>query len=191
MGFTYLNGKNWLDVTREERLFCAYLYWDIKGKEKDFVLWLNRQKTELKLNINDTWEAGYEVCFYRDLLKLNRKQVWGSGYPQKRTFDLCLFSKDTIVIVEAKVQQRFSKAQIDDIQQDIVTFIPKLKKEEHIEGLNVHVVLLASSWYLESTHKRVNLPSDFLRISWKQIHEKYERELYKKADDIYHLERTR
>ena len=189
MGFTYLDGNGWLDVTREERLFCSYLYWDIKDNEKDFILWLNK-KTRLNLDANVPWEVGFEVCFYRDLLKLHRKSVRISVYPPKRTFDLCLFSENAMVIIEAKVQQRFNKIQIEDIKQDIETFIPKLKKDKYINDLQVHIVLLASSWYLESKHKRVNLPSNFPMISWKQIHEKYKRDPYKKADDIYLLERT-
>ena len=35
MGFSYLQNKSWLEITREERLYCAFLYWDIKDKEKD------------------------------------------------------------------------------------------------------------------------------------------------------------
>jgi len=189
MGFAYLDGENWLNVTREERLFCSYLYWDIASNEKDFITWLNTN-TKLQLDVDSNWEIGYEVCFYRDLLKLKGKPVRGSGYPPKRTFDLCLFSEDTIVVIEAKVQQRFSKTQIDDIQQDIGTFIPKLKKEKYIKDISEHVVLLASSWYLNNLpkHGHVKLPSDFIQISWRQIHELYKRKLYIQADDIYRRE---
>lgn len=52
MGFTCLDGENWLNVTREERLFCPYLYWDIKGKEKDFVRWLN-ENSDLDLRLRE------------------------------------------------------------------------------------------------------------------------------------------
>jgi len=64
MGFSYLEGKNWLDVTREERLFCLYLYWDIRGGERGFVSWLNGN-ADLGLGVDDDWQVGFEVCFYR------------------------------------------------------------------------------------------------------------------------------
>jgi len=103
MGFIYLDGKNWIDVTREERLFCSYLYWDIKKSVKDFVSWLSTI-SGLALRFDDTWEVGYEVCFYRDLQKFRRKPLDLTRYSRKRTFDICLFSESTIVIIEAKVQ---------------------------------------------------------------------------------------
>jgi len=41
MGLSYLKNKNWSEITREERYFCAELYFAIKGNETDFVKWLN------------------------------------------------------------------------------------------------------------------------------------------------------
>ncbi len=54
MGFTYLSNRNWGDITREERFFCMHLYWDVKGREKEFVRWLNNK--QIKLNVEDEWE---------------------------------------------------------------------------------------------------------------------------------------
>jgi len=88
MGYSYLNGKNWLKVTREERLFCSYLYHDIIGVEKEFVVWLNAQPDDKTLNLppQDDWEIGYEVCFYRDFLRVIKgESVNDSKYSPKRT----------------------------------------------------------------------------------------------------------
>jgi hypothetical protein len=64
----YLESKSWKDITREERFFCSHLYHTIINREKESVGWLNNNTT-LKLNPNSNWEVGYEVCFYRDLIK--------------------------------------------------------------------------------------------------------------------------
>jgi hypothetical protein len=86
------------------------------------------------------WEVGYEVCFYRDILKL-----YGHGVKEKmedliakigpnavnlikRTFDLVLFSSDTIVIIEAKsaeglTTEQFKEFKIDEVVFKIIKFI--------------------------------------------------------------------
>ena len=44
MKFDYLNNNSWSDISREERLFCAHLYWRIRGDVMKFVEWLNDVK---------------------------------------------------------------------------------------------------------------------------------------------------
>ena len=43
MGFEYLKNKTWLEITREERLFSAYLFFLIKENEGKFIFWLNQK----------------------------------------------------------------------------------------------------------------------------------------------------
>lgn len=84
-------GKPWLEITREERYFCAELFFEIRNDPKRFINFLNKNKI-LEFNPDQDWEIGYEVCFYRDLLYSDRKRVRKyEKYPTKRTFDLCLF----------------------------------------------------------------------------------------------------
>jgi hypothetical protein len=185
MGFSYLQGKSWLDITREERLFCAFLYWDIRSREKDFVAWLNKNHG-LQLDEEAQWEVGYEVCFYRDLLKSKGKSIINKQYSSKRTFDLCLFSESTIVVIEAKVQQGFEKSQIDDFKKDKDALMD-------ITGNAVQVkfLALASSQYFDNYMKYGKGEKDLLdmfhaRISWAQIYDSYNRrDLYQRADSIY------
>ena len=182
MGFSYLNGKNWLDITREERLFCSYLYWDISGTERDFITWLNTN-TKLRLNTDSNWEVGYEVCFYRDLLKLKGKPLRGSGYSQKRTFDLCLFSEDAIVIIEAKVQQMFDESQVKVFEND-------RHDVKRITGKNIEVlvVALASSKYFDNydIYGKHNILAKFdARITWEEMYDLYKNEIYLKAKGKY------
>ena len=116
MGFAYLGGMRWSQISREERLFCAHLYHDIRSThcEKDFVRWLATPETGKKVWTQDSardgllqdqeWEIGYEVCFYRDLIHSLRSSpefskyagINPDEYPRKRTFDLCLFSPNAL-----------------------------------------------------------------------------------------------
>lgn len=184
MGFTYLDGKDWIEVTREERLFCSYLYWDIKGKEHRFIEWLNIN-SELRLKSEDTWEVGYEVCFYRDLQKFKGKPLDLTRFSGKRTFDLCLFSESTIIIIEAKVQQMFKESDIQEFQKDR-TNIPELTGKD----LNIHIIALASSRYYENYSKygKKNIlsePNFDTLISWKQMGELYRKNIYFEAEKKY------
>ena len=70
MGFDYLKGLYWRDVTRDERYFCAELFFEIKKDVPAFVKWLQQNKV-VDINANELqaqWEIGYEVCFYRDYI---------------------------------------------------------------------------------------------------------------------------
>src|SRR5882672_11412807 len=101
MGFTYLGGNNWSDITREERFFCAELYIKIKNSENAFVRWLNAQE-KISISGEDCeteWETAFEVCFYRDFPHKFRPEI-PDKYSPKRTFDLCLFSEKNIIIIE-------------------------------------------------------------------------------------------
>lgn len=184
MGFTYLDGKNWLNVTREERLFCSYLYWDIKGREKDFVRWLN-ENSDLDLRFEDNWEVGYEVCFYRDLQKQRGEPLDLTKYSKKRTFDLCLFSESTIVIIEAKVQQMFKESEVREFQRDRIN-VPAITSKK----LNVFVIALASSKYYKNyskygRHDILSKPNFDALVTWKQMSELYPGEIYLEADRKY------
>ena len=47
MGFSYLDGKNWRDVTRDERTYCAELFFVVKQDVHQFVKWLNEGSVAL------------------------------------------------------------------------------------------------------------------------------------------------
>lgn len=118
-GFDYLGDKYWEDLTREERWFCQQLYQVVRGRESKFVAALQaacRWRDDTPSVVADQeWRIGYEVCFYRDLLWGSRKRVNETGLSNKRTFDLCLFSSTTIIIIEAKVEQLFDPTDLAPI----------------------------------------------------------------------------
>ena len=183
MGFSYLQDKNWLEITREERLYCAFLYWDIKDREKDFISWLDINH-DLQLDCDAEWEIGYEVCFYRDLLKSRGESVNPTQYSSKRTFDLCLFSEEAMVIIEAKVQQMFKESQIRTFQKDRDD-IPKIAGKK----IDTKIIALASSKYYENYEKfgQNDMLTNFdACVSWTEIYDLYnQRDIYKQANDIY------
>lgn len=160
----------WSSITREERFFCSHLYHSILSREGIFIKWLN-EKTKLNLNENASWEISYEVCFYRDFLKSKDNSVKtykrsnGDLYSQKRTFDLCLFSKDEFVIIEAKVQQGFSLKQIKEIDQD-EELVKELLKNFNHSIKKVKTVLLYSYQYSPKEPEIKKFP----KITWKDLH---------------------
>jgi hypothetical protein len=194
MGFSYLGGKNWSEITRDERTFCAYLFHAFKDEPQELINAFQQHSFQIDGFTNDLsisgkkWELGYEVCFYRDLLlnfgiKIKEEasllEKWGIIKPSKlikRTFDLCLFSEDEIIIIEAKGAEGLTSTQFIDFQKDfreniktLDAFGKSLVKEDSggayiqkiFQGLKdekdptinipkVKLIVLASSHYLDS-----------------------------------------
>ncbi|MGD8305983.1 MAG: hypothetical protein PVF17_04960 [Ignavibacteria bacterium] len=183
MGFKYLNGKSWSQITREERYFCSHLYHFLIGKEKEFIAWLNDQ-LGTQFNSDQEWEISYEVCFYRDYYKLYEKEL--PKELRKRTFDLVLFSDTEIIIIEAKVQQPFKKAQIKNLKSDIKR-LGKLLKEH---GVKIKPLLLCSKKYYDNFNKKhknkeKTFLSGFKHITWQQLFVKFEKEIFLLAEKLY------
>jgi len=219
MGINYLNNKSWNEITREERVFCSYLYHSILSLRdiKEFITKLNgidspiaSFKNKLNLSIETPWEVGFEVCFYRDLLfaigpslrKVNAQA--NLHFSEKRTFDLCLFSNDELVIIEAKAYQGLSLKQNDDFKKDkeqIKKLFRYLKEAGFTNEMpKVKLLILASSKYFSSKSfvaekgigKRFtddNANNDYLcgLISWQQISDQIfpGDPIFKRADDVY------
>ena len=171
MGWSYLNGKKWAEVTRDERYFCQQLFATVQRRGvREFVELLNRI-TGLSLAVEAEWELGYEVCFYRDLWQL--RGCKGALHSPKRTFDLCLFSHRQIVIIEAKAQQGFDK----DLAQ-LLIFSEDKKHVVELTGVDsVLLVGLASSQHIEGSSTRsFGSHFDGSLMSWKQLADHYRNE---------------
>lgn len=202
---SYLNNSTWLDITREERLYCAHLYWMLQEKEKrtNFIQLINKVSTKqsksdtkkklLKLDSRKHWEIGYEVCFYRDYYHRFKESIKGTAVREmlqnkkliKRTFDLCLFSEKDVVIIEAKVQQPFKRRQVDEIKPD------KERVGQVLKDVNVHTLALASSCYIERHNAKYDGKDNFFNcfdayISWLDLHNVFNgNKIFKRADNIY------
>jgi hypothetical protein len=185
MGWKYLGGKTWAEVTRDERFFCQHLYSLIREDVPGFVRKLN-ELAALNLPDEEEWEVGFEVCFYRDhrFMCAEDKHVWHGNtdmYSSKRTFDLCLFSHDHIVIIEAKAAQGFELKQIGEFMNDLAWVkeaVAVVKGDGAAAGhiVDVYVVALASKKYLDKLDwGKINRESTFSgeAISWAALAEHY------------------
>ncbi len=194
-GPEYLDGCTWSQITREERFFCLKLYEYIEKKKPGKFLealiasapeskfrWING-KSKLA-NPNQNWDVGYEVCFYRDMgFKKNDGE---KIYSPKRTFDLCFFGEDNIIILEAKAQQSFDTDQLKHFGRD---------KEAMLESLNLNLkwsqdqILLfglISSHYSPSPSTQKYFDALF---TWEDIAKMdgspLRRKIFRRADKIY------
>ena len=175
----------WLDVSREERLFCAHLYEFLRknGNCVKFLDSLDVASKEVEVSQDalreDNYEVGYEVCFYRDLSRAHYKRELvskGGEFPPKRTFDFCLFGEKHIVIVEAKAHSRFNSKQLEWLGCEKKK-IKRLFKKLGVESQDVEIVIvcLASSKLFCGEHpqqekhtQKVKDHCDFL-TTWKSL----------------------
>ena len=214
------NDKSGNDISREERLFCSHLYHGILSlpDKKTFITKLNSLKSPVegftnKLNLSayTNWEVGFEVCFFRDLILAHEESVGemkknGRGdFSGKRTFDLCLFSDEELVIIEAKAHEGLTSEQCSVFQYDKKKIEELYDALENLKGVdsrpeNIKLVILAPSYYFNSPSfnskrgvgKKIindNKDNSYLSafISWKQISESIfpGDSIFKNADEIY------
>ena len=176
MGFTYFNDKRWSQITRDERFFCQRLYELIrKDSPERFISYLH-DKRGLDIPMEGEWEVGYEVCFYRDLWQhRGRKDLL---FSPKRTFDLCLFGENAIVIIEAKAATGF------DPNQNAV-FAKDTDEVMRLTGVDtVRLMGLCSSKY--TPDDAISAVFNGPIITWREMATRYgDDEVLLRADDVY------
>jgi hypothetical protein len=193
----YFADQTWSDITREERLFCAELFFQYRDDAKKLIAYLKSIKTITCLDdidLKSEWELGYEVCFYRDLLHYYNKKtginkVSIKDYYQKRTFDLCLFSDRKIIVIEAKVQQGFDTKQIEYFNNDS-KLIPNLFNNiGHTKPLIFFLGLASSKYFINAQKYGNGIPELFKAnyISWIDFYNSAipRTNIFKKADNLY------
>ena len=183
MPVAYLKNQPWSRWSREERLFCAVLFEYARRDPTEFAHWLVAAAS-LQVESSDVWDVGFEVCFYRDYLWQTNRFARAEGFPIKRTFDLCLFSERSIIIVEAKVCEPFDADQNRDLAKDKEL----IQRVVDLDGLQVRTVALASSSYFANA-KEYGWPDTLTvfdgRITWEQVAKKYPDALLAQADIMY------
>lgn len=181
MSISYLAGRPWSGISREERFYCARLFERASSKPAEFAAWI-ASTSGLHLPAEGGWDIGFEVCFYRDIM-VSRGRSATDHFPIKRTFDLCLFHEHTILIVEAKVCERFKSKQMRDIASDF-----DLVPEAVGRDINVQCLALASSRYFgnHARHGNQRMLSLFHgRITWAQVGAFFDDPLLLRADQLY------
>lgn len=174
-GFSYLGGKTWNQITRDERTFCADLYMVLQNKDKlrSFTDWLIKQCDLGSMDTENEIEIGFEVTFLRDVLfeyELSvgqkvpgKKRIKG---PLKRTLDLAIFLPNDIIIIEAKAAESLTTKQMKDFEKDessIRALMNALKRESP----NVHLVGLVSPEYTPSKETLNRFKNRI--FTWQQI----------------------
>lgn len=175
MGFEYLGNKNWSDVTRDERTFCADLYITLKDTEKlrTFTNWLCEQCNITKVDTSKDIEIGFEVTFLRDVLfdfelaegenVADKERIKGA---LKRTLDLAIFLPNDIIIIEAKAAESLITKQMEDFNKD-QDAINALLKAIGRKSPHVHLVGLVSSEYRPKPETKQNFKNRI--ITWNDI----------------------
>jgi len=175
---SYLQNKTWNEeISRTEALFCAELFFLLKEKDNLLKFIKNFQIKQ------GNYDVGYEVSFYRDILKVKEfaDKIKGK-YSLHRTFDLTLFSENDIYIIEAKAHDGFNNEQLDNFikdKKDILKILEEINSKTKIE---IHLLALISSNYrlkIETKNKFDSI------ITWKEVYELFGNEMFNRADEIY------
>ena len=164
-------------------MYCAVLYKYAREEPTRFAKWVE-QEAGLNLPESDEWDLGFEVCFYRDYLWQLNRSARQEGFSEKRTFDLCLFSEQSFVIIEAKVCEPFTSGQNEDFQRDRDDLRRVLRKPD----LNVKIVALASSRYFANVAefgKPDTLSVFDGKLTWISLSRLYTEPLLARADASY------
>ncbi len=191
MGIDYLKNNSWSQITREERYFCAHLFFLIRNDLRKFLEWFKTNHYN-DMDLDKSWEIGYEVCFYRDYVnhfKPEGKSIRKTEFPQKRTFDLALFANDELIIFEAKVHEDFDTKQVNSIIDDKgpLTSTKSIRKLLN-QNISIKTLVIASESYFKHS---ATFRSEWLRpeiidgkISWKDLADFYQDEVLYRAEAV-------
>lgn len=184
MAIDYLRNRPWTDWTREERFFCAALYQHAAQDPAALAAWVI-ETAGLRISTAGTWDLGFEVCLYRDFLWQQGKSARGLRFPAKRTFDLCLFGEGDMIVIEAKVCDKFSKKQAFDFKKEK----ERIGRIDEVKHLGIHLVALASQSYFDNA-KQFGDPETLRvfsgRVTWADIFRLYQDPLFEQAEHLYH-----
>lgn len=190
---SWLCGKTWGQVTREERYFCAELFFvireDIRKDNHRFVQFLNRENHWKKAHRpipKMNWDPAYEVCFYRDIARhyysIGKDKPKGD-FSQKRTFDLALFSNEAIILIEAKAHQGYTTDQLGWLDCDYKNVRKWVKVREEM----IFRVGLISSKYRPvcDTQKHFDLIITWSGLACLYGDDARAKQIFSRADEIY------
>jgi hypothetical protein len=175
-GLSWLKGKSWSEVTRDERTFCAELYFLARADVPKFIGYLNDTRGA-DLDMSANWEIAFEAKLYRDERHFHRRGK-DKNHPDHRAFDLALFSNDDILIIEAKAQQGFDNEQLDEFQKDV-------DRVKHLTGVGrARLSPLVSSRYSPKKETKAQFTGPYL--TWEALASFYDHNpVLRRADEVY------
>jgi len=181
MGFKYLKGDCWKDISRDERRFCIDLLWQLKKNdtEKEFVKWILEKPKLKNIDFGD-FEIAIEVCYYRDLIfqyERKKKKRFANKEAIKgfltRTFDICIFLPKDIIIIEAKAAEGLTRKQMAEFNKDKEAVNICHENLKLLPPPEVHFVGLFSEEYYPHALKLNESQAELFHfdeiISWDQI----------------------
>ena len=188
----WLDGEQWVEITREERHFCADLYLEIRDRPSEFVqlidVYGHKENPEIALDENLDWEVAYEMAYYRDLIYAEKADADEREGSKSRKFDLALVSDEQLIIVEAKAQQGFTTDDKETYEENL----QQISDSRVDQGVDVFLVALCSSRWFNSERRKIQIEevADYV-ITWKDLAEKLtfasdkSRKSFCLADDVY------
>ncbi len=180
MGLPYFNDKSWSDITRDERTFCADLYYHLKqtNNVRKFTKALLKKVKIDNIDLSGEIEMAFEVAYYRDVIFnseygdgenitrfANKRSIQGL---LKRTFDLCIFLPNDIIIIEAKAAESLTNKQMTEFIYDKKS-IKALHRDLGLNEVNVHLIGLVSGEYKYSPATEEIFKKKI--ITWENIEE--------------------
>lgn len=172
----YLDSKSWNELTREERYFCAELFFEVRNNPEPFLKLIDKDSSS-------KFEVAYEVCFYRDYSTHFEESIKESNFSQKRTFDLALLSDKELIIVEAKSHGGFDNKQLTVFKKDFED-IKSIIKRKGFTPPDIYYIGIHSSKYSPKESTR-----NFFHklITWNELKSKYKssESVFLRADEIY------
>ena len=169
--------KQLSDLTRTEVFFTSSLHHAHKDNPRVIAELLSK-KLRLPSSLNVT-DSCYEVCLFRDLAKAGHIERQSKSL-EKQTFDnVFVLSDNSIVLVEAKAQQCFSRSQLAQMEN-----ARKIIIESPLPWKQVYLVGIISSRYSPKAETKKKLDGI---INWSELSEafaSYSR-VFDRADSIY------
>lgn len=169
--------KKLREITRSEIFFTSSLN---HACEKNIVLFqellIKKLAIDPRVKIIDT---GYELCLFRDFAIDGKIERQNKSF-EKQTFDnVFVLSNNSIILVEAKANQKFSPAQI----AKMVEAKEIIQKSKSLWN-KVYLLGLCSSRY---SPKSETTQSFDAVINWSEVAECFSenKAIFERADSIY------
>lgn len=112
MKLSYMNHKNWFEVTSSKSFFCTELF---SRARQNLTPLLNA----LDLPRHSNYELGLDACIYHDLSRIHGLRGFEREVLCEVSFDFVLFSEDIITVVLVLTSELGSRTQLDDAENEI------------------------------------------------------------------------